>query len=59
MDEPLVFPDDFQDEPIGSNPDYWMENSATDNWRVMWTENQRYFRKKAVLNALGLDFGIA
>ena len=45
--DPIVFTDDFNDESVGSSPDYWVEEYATDNWCIKTDGAERFYSTEA------------
>lgn len=40
---PTEYKDDFEDETKGQNPNYWLEDNVSDNWKVYASADNNYY----------------
>lgn len=45
--DPDVFTDNFNDEAVGTSPDYWVEEYATDNWLIKTDGAEKFYSTDA------------
>jgi len=44
---PTEYKDDFQDEAVNANPNYWIEHPSTDDWKTVSKDGNTYYGTKA------------